>query len=87
MSDGALPEEPASRHQATVCVLTLAEAIAIRDELLVSEAGAMLVQHKDSGGGDLGRGFRVLSKQISWIEAARTDGGHRKPLPLNGSAA
>lgn len=80
---GDAPEEPASRHSSTVVVLTVAEAIAIRDVLL---SDAYIARFHDSGGGDLGRAFRVLCKQIGWIESARTDGGHRKPLPVNGWA-
>lgn len=75
-------EAPARRDQQTVVVLTVTEARALLDELLVSDAGDGLLEHRDSGGGDLGRAFRVLRRQLSYLESARTDGGHRKKLDV-----
>lgn len=76
-------EEPARRESGSVCVLTLRESVALRDVLL---SDSYIARFHDSGGGDLGRAFRVLTKQISWLEAARTDGGHRPRLPVVGAA-
>lgn len=70
----SLSETPASRESQEVAVLTLREAEAIRKALLDWSDDAVL--RRDDG--DLGRAYRVLSRQIEWIT-------HKFPIGRNGT--
>ena len=61
-----------------VVLLTQAEAEAIRDVLLVSHAASFFKTYANSGGGDVGRAFRVLVRQLAWLESTTTGGGRPK---------
>ena len=61
-----------------VVLLTHTEAAAIRDALSESSVGFFLTEHNDSGGDDLGRAWRVLQRQLAWLESTTTGGGRPK---------
>ena len=52
-----------------VVLLSQREATAIRDALSESSVGFFLTKHEDSGGDDLGRAWRVLQRQIAYLES------------------